>query len=63
MSVQYYASENGGSLLNVTDRIEELRAATKNLVDAMRRYEMDAEGDAPRDHREMMDRAIAALGE
>ena len=40
---------------------DEAIAVIRELVDAMRRYEWDADGDRPREHREMMLRARRLL--
>lgn len=39
----------------------ELYEAVSELTDAMHRYEMDVDADAPAEHREMMRKAHAAL--
>ena len=42
--------------------VETLAACVRELLDAMRRYELDVDEDPPRAHREMIARAETALG-
>ena len=47
--------------LALAEENRRLREALQELVDAMHRYEADAEGEQPASHRNIMRRAHAAL--
>ena len=45
------------------DELAQVREGLRELIDAMVQYEMDVEGNAPISHRNMMQRARAALAQ